>query len=787
MEKAPKAKCDECPLRAEPFVPGYGGADAKFVVLGEAPGQQEVKEGKPFVGPSGQVLWALLGQAGVLQDQVYASNSVLCRPPDNREPTELELSCCRPRLIHELDEHQAAKVIALGKTAMGAVGLAGRSLWDDTGRYIGAYHPAYILRNPNDILELYETLYKAVHIPKREPLNPNVIVVKDPTEAAFQLGRYANHGQNKHVIVDLETRQNRWRIDPILCMQMAMGTDEAVVIPGPILRELPTAGLQRFFDDLPNWGGHNIKFDMNFLAYNFPGLKLKPRIDTMLMHYCLKETQGGHGLKELTTLFFDVPDYESQLIKPYLRSKGDMYDKIPVDVLYKYGGLDVCYNWELVPVLEPRVRENGLWQLYEKLMEGTWELHKMEQRGVRVDRHALTELSDRLEIECGEHEDAMQGIIDELQIEPTIPTGWSGDPEKFLRILERIEDDFNPSSSQQVQVLLFDILKFPEAQGGRKKKDRSADADILHMFEDKHPFVKELMAYRRKQKLKSSYCENLLEALDENDRVHPRYLIHGTETGRLSAQDPAVQTIPRPGTDDPLSALGGLIRRSFVAKPGYKFIVVDYSQAELRVAAALSGEPYLLQAFKERRNVHSETARGMFGDGFTQEDRHETKRLVFCFLYGGVAENFASDYAVPIDKAKKMFNRLKEFMPGLVAYKDVIYQELRSKGYVETRPLKRRRRVPLITDRNVKEAKKIALNSPIQGGAHDLTLLSFIECGQAGIETVIEIHDAILAEAPEAIAVQVGEQIASTMVRIGETYYPEVPWVAEVKIGDCWS
>jgi len=176
----------------------------------------------------------------------------------------------------------------------------------------------------------------------------------------------------------------------------------------------------------------------------------------------------------------------------------------------------------------------------------------------------------------------------------------------------------------------------------------------------------------------------------------------------------------------------------------------------------------------------------MFGEGYTKEQRSETKRLVFCTLYGGTAWNFASDYAVPFDRAQIMYEQLIDLLPNLQLYIEDQLQFLKKHGYVQT-CLGRRRRMPLITDRNVKDARKLALNAPVQGSAHELTMLSWVELTKRGRLTMLEVHDSILLEAPEDKAELVREECETVMVSYGEKYFPQVPWKADAEVRDRWG
>ena len=764
--KAPNARCDECTLKTQPFVSGYGAprTEAKLVLIGEAPGYHEVKEGRPFVGPSGQLLQAILPGD---YSKTYRTNAVLCRPSDNRNPTQHEMAMCHTRLMKEIEPYACPKV-ALGRAAMDQLDLNIRGLWE--GDRIGAFHPAYILRRPNEVGELHNVLKKALDNAPQDPLDPQVIVTDDPSLIP---------PLKEPIIFDLETDNVDWEHDEILCMAITDNAEMAWVIPGEAMYRNPHL-VQRLLNRYTRIGGHNIKFDQNFLAHQL-GVHPTPTIDTFLAHYCLKETSGGHDLKGLSAFHFDAPDYEGELVQRYLKSRNDRYSKVPRDKLYQYAALDVCYNWKLIPVLETEVEEAGLQSLYKHLLRISQAVHEAEQRGIKIDVAHLQAFARRMTEETNDHEASMRQLTwDSMETQaggidyPTEELEWAWD---------RLEEGLNPRSPKQVRVVMFDLLGLPEGTAARKK-DRSTDKEVLKHLKGKHPFVDELRMYRKKHKMLSSYAVNLLEAYDDDERVHPDLRVGGTETGRLAS---FYHTIPRPGDErDELSYLGSFIRRSFVAPEGRRLIVADYSQAELRVAAALSGEDFLLETYAAGRDVHGDAALAVFGEGWTKEQRAIIKMMIFAFIYGGSEYSMSNEFEMPIGEARSYVRKLKGLMPRLAEYREEVFEELQEKGYVETR-FGRRRRFPLIMQVNESEARKAAMNMPIQSCANDVTLLSFCKATEAGVETLLSVHDSVMAEADEAEAHAVGRSIKLIMEQVAEEWFPEVVWKVDYDVLERWG
>ncbi|MHA2068995.1 MAG: DNA polymerase, partial [Candidatus Thorarchaeota archaeon] len=696
---------------------------AKLIVVGEAPGRTEVEQQRPFIGPAGQLLDGMLRPLGLERDEVHYTNAVMCRPHDNRDPTKLEMECCSLRLEKELEDYNVP-IVALGKTAMHQTGVeySHRDYW--SGNKIGGWHPAYILRQPNRAPELYNTLWKATNTRAEPVLDPTTILGDLPDPGADRL------------IWDLETDNVDWRNDDILCIAFTVDGQEAYILDGMELAKYGDDVARLLNHGTPN-GGHNIRFDMNFLKYQM-GISTHPTIDTMMMHNCLKETVGGHDLKGLSAFYFDAPDYESYLVQKYLRSRNDRYSKVPKDDLYHYAALDVCYNWRLTDVLEREVSDGGLWDLYLFHMMIQRALHKVELRGIKVDKPYLQDVIEELQAECDEHEGALQGAA------RTAKGDFAGTMTEDLEWAWDRVDELNPRSPKQVAAVMFDLLGLP-TNTYRKSGRRSTDKNVLANLKG-HPFVDTLSTYRKVHKLLTSYANNIMKRVTPEGYVHPEFKATFAETGRLRS---FYHTIPRPGdpTDD-LAHLRGPIRKSHIASPNNKLIVADYSQAELRIAAAISGEPFLLDVYARGADLHTEVAKEMYGDNYTKEQRVWAKMLDFSFLYGGSEYSFAHEHQLPISVARDIVRRFMASMPVLSEFRDSQFDLLRRQGYITTR-MGRKRRFPLILEANRAEARKAAISAPCQCGAGDITNESLVRCVKLDMPVVLTVHDSLILDYPE--------------------------------------
>ena len=805
--KHPLAKCESCPLKNQTYVPSYtGGGNGRFVFIGEAPGHEEAIRKQPFVGQSGKLLRSVSTRAGIDITEQVLTNAVSCHPPGNREPTAQEIECCFPRLAYEIETYASeATIVTLGKTAaqtvLGEAKYSDRvSQWNEwrSRPVISTWHPAYVLRQPGQMHTLMSDIARAQRGRHFGPLSapPGFFVPAD----AIQLHDWLQtcpYGAT--VAFDLETDNVIWYdtpttpADEVLMLGMAWSPDEAVIVPADMLAHSPGVWgvLQAFFDreDL-TFVGHNAKFDELFLRSI--GLEVHSKFDTFLAHYVLYE-DGTHGLKALAAEYFDLHDYEQALVQKYLKNRNDRYSKVPFIHLAQYCAWDVVVTWSLKSILEEQLRADGLyeWPFMNVIMKAHKALAQVEWLGIAVDRDYLTRMGRYMQhemnvLELDLQSTAAQEIIDlgkdkrVALIKKAHHLGHKGGYPSTIMDVIALKSRLNVRSPQQLACVMYDVLKLP-APTGRRMSPRTTAKGALDQLEGKHPFVDSLKTYRRIHKMQTSYVQNILTRVDTQERVHTTFWINGTEVGRLSSSNPALMTIPRPYEDK----YGAIIRGSFVAGPGKLLIHADYSQAELRVAAVLSGEPFLIQVYQDGRDLHTEVAVAMFSEDFTRENRVHTKMFNFSYLYGGSEYSFAEDAGLPLQIARKFVRDYNRVMPRLAEWKREQFEKARTKGYVDT-PFGRRRRFPLITNANLEDVRKACVHMPVASTAADLTLLSMCRLVDMGYDVVLEVHDAILVEIDEEEAEAAAKEVVAVMVDVASTYLPEVRWEADAEIGPRW-
>lgn len=337
---------------------------------------------------------------------------------------------------------------------------------------------------------------------------------------------------------------------------------------------------------------HNAKFDIGFLRYEF-GFEFPDFEDTMLLHYCLNEAVGTHGLKQLALAYTDLGDYERELNdykKTFCRQNkikvADFnYGMLPDEILAPYGCKDGDASFQLYLKFKPLVYNNDKFkELYETILKPATEaLMLLENNGGPIDRDQVIYLSEQYQIDAEE-------CYEEISMYPAVKT--------FERIYQK---EFNPNSTAQLREVFFNILKLPST---KKTETGAASVDKSVLEELDHPIAAAVLDLRSKTKMAGTYINSILRGIDKDNRLRSGFNIHGTTSGRLSSSGNLnYQNIPRDNKD---------IKKLFVARPGYKIVQCDLGTAEVYYAAVLSKDKFLQQAFIDKLDFHSYVAKQMF-------------------------------------------------------------------------------------------------------------------------------------------------------------------------------
>ena len=419
----------------------------------------------------------------------------------------------------------------------------------------------------------------------------------------------------------------------------------------------------------------------------------------------------------------------------------------------------VC--WNAKDVLFEKLQEEELWKLYREVeLPLIRVLFSMEEAGIRVDREKLLSYGK-----------VLKEKIDGLQKE----------------IYQMAGETFNLNSPQQLGIILFEKMGIP---GGKKTKTGYSTAvDVLEKLQEDYPFVGKILEYRTYAKLNSTYAEGLLSYIGEDERIHGVFQQTVTATGRLSSTDPNLQNIPI------RTEMGKKFRAVFIPKEGCVFLDADYSQIELRILAALSGDEKLIEAYRSDRDIHKVTASQVFHvplSAVTDTLRRNAKAVNFGIVYGISAFGLSEGLSIGRAEAKEYITRYFETYPKVKEYLDQEIEFAREHGYAKTL-LGRRRPLPEIHAANFMRrsfSERVAMNAPIQGTAADMmkiamnTVFQRLEERNLQSKIVLQVHDELLLEVPEQELSEVREILVSSMENAMKL---PVPFLVEAKSGKNWE
>jgi DNA polymerase-1 len=469
--------------------------------------------------------------------------------------------------------------------------------------------------------------------------------------------------------------------------------------------------------------GQNLKFDLSVLRWH--GVAVRGKLfDTMVAH-SLIEPEMRHNMDYLSEVYLGYsPIPISRLIGDPKAGQINMAD-VPVEQAAEYSAEDADVTLQLRAALEPLLKEKGQERVFYEIESPLIPvLVEMEREGIRVDAAALADFARQLSKE-----------MDEL--------------EKTIYHLAGTR--FNLNSPKQLGQILFDVLKISGAPKKTRTGQYSTDEQTLMTLASDHEIVRRLLEYRTASKLKSTYADTLPAAIwPRTGRVHTTYNQVMTSTGRLSSQDPNLQNIPI------RSERGQEIRKAFIPRgEGYLLLSADYSQIELRIIAALSREPALLEAFRTGADVHTATAAkvyGVFPGMVTPEMRRKAKMVNYGIAYGISAFGLAQRLAIPRKEAAEIIDEYFKQFAGIRKYMDDTIAFARQHGYVETVTGRRRYIRDIHSANNTvrSAAERNAINAPIQGTAADMIKLAMIQIGEAldrlrlKSRMLLQVHDELV-------------------------------------------
>jgi DNA polymerase-1 len=772
MRKHPEAKCEECPLATVgKFVPSEGPERASLAFVGEAPGVQEARGGRPFVGPSGKLLERVMEEYGIERKDVLLSNACLCRPPDNSTPAKAAIAACKPRLLHELSDRGTRTVVALGNSAseslLGLSGVTklrigpGRPAKDNPDiRVIPTLHPAAALRQADLFPSIVTDIGKVVA--QASPwTEPRYAIFDLPKEAIAALDELAGRADLDEIAVDIEcdiekdTGFDHPNQYGMLCVGIAYGEDAAIVIGENAFKdEGVRTALKRVLTS-KRLTAQNGKFDLAGLYPHMGALALA--FDVMLAHYCLDERPGQHSLDQMAQEYLGAPDWKG-VIKRYVGPR-DGYGVVPRDVLYKYNAYDCIATFRLKRVFEPLLEVDSLRRVHDFLVQASNQIMYLELNGIAIDRDYLDVLTDQY-LES----------LDEIEKELSEASGTQLNPRSPLQVKKWLAEngvEVDSTNEETLKALL----------------DHPRTSELVKTF------CTILLHHRKETKLYGTYIKGVRKRLYRG-RVYPTFLLHGTTTGRLACRNPNLQNIPRESS----------IRRLYVPakRDTNVFVHTDYAQAELRVLSFLAQDRYFQNIFATGRDLFDEltpvlypfASRETMDPAVWKELRIRVKAYVYGLAYGRSEYSIASEYKLTVEDARRGMTSFFEVIPEIVEFREATRTRVLSGEDLVT-PRGRHRRYWLITDDNRDEIMREALAFLPQSTASDMTLdaLTQLRPRLRGIGFIRNIiHDAMIVECKREDADMVAKMMDYEMVEAAKRIVGDyVPFATESKIGMNWG
>ncbi len=485
------------------------------------------------------------------------------------------------------------------------------------------------------------------------------------------------------------------------------------------------------------------------------------RFDPMIASFVLDPGRRSTALDVLSLDYLDRPLASVTDLTRNGRTQIP-FAEVETDAAARFGAATVSAVLALEANFGPRLAEASLAPLLDEIeMPLVGVLTDMEWTGIAIDTGVFERLSRELTTDLVR----LDGAIAEL-------AGAT----------------LNLNSPKQLAAVLFDKLGLPVLK--KTKTGPSTDADVLEQLaEQGHEVPRLLLEYRELQKLRSTYVDVLPGRVNRRTgRIHTRYNQTGAATGRLSSSDPNLQNIPI------RTKRGEEIRRGFVPTEGWRFVVADYSQIELRLMAHFSDDPAFVAAFRSGEDIHRQTASLIFGvspDLVSGEMRGRAKTINFGTIYGQGAFALSKQLKISMEEARGFIESYFTRFAGVRAYLDRQVELARSQGYVETL-FKRRRYIPEIKDKNFNTrafGERLSQNSPLQGSAADLIKIAMVRLHAALREggyqarLLLQVHDELVVEAPVSEVEAVQELVRSCMEGVAEL---SVPLVVDIGVGENW-
>lgn len=742
-------QCNRCQLRmgADSPVPGIGEKGCRYMIIGEAPGRDENKAGVPFVGAAGKRLDKLMKLAGIDVNDCYVTNVCKCHPPQNKTPNKREVRTCIPYLIEEIKTINPEYIIVLGNTPLSLFSPNTVSQMHGTLFKFNLSEKFYLFRSkkakakgkvePEDdatssvgidrevrIIAQYHPA-AALHNPRlwSTLLNDWENLPEEIDHGYTVVNAYREWGPGT-VALDTENGPD----GKIAEWSVAYRDADKQMCIAPYYGKRPDVS----YSDKCQVVFHNAKWDLRVMRNNGMQVPTNPH-DTMIAAYCMglgkqnvksdgsSDTGliGGLGLKYLARRYLGMDMKTWEQVKDHPELKE----------AYNFDdSISTLLLWE-------KWRDKLPWHYWNIDMPLLPVLMDMEDRGICVDGKFLDRFKDYLDAE-----------------------------------IEKFNLPINPHSPQQIAKYVYGTLGIKPWKFTQSRQP-STEAEVLETIDD--PVVQDILRFKRLQQERNTYVGNYAKKMAPDGRIHCDFKQTSTTTGRLSSANPNLQNVPKEKSE---------MRKLFVAPAGKKLVRMDYSQLELRVFAALTGERAMLDAFQRGRDIHQETA-DLIG-----ATRTEAKTMNFLMLYGGSAFTLSQQFHKPVEQCEALIASYYKQFPTIQKF----FAEIEEKAMATKEVVNyygRRRRIDALfaEDYRVKKAGlREAINMPIQGAAGEVVKLAMIDLHyRHSAPMLLQVHDELVFEVPEADAEDYAQwlrEYVPTIVEINGVQFP-----VEVSVADNWK
>jgi uracil-DNA glycosylase family 4 len=806
--------CDVCPLRGKVIVPSYGPGNAEILVYGEAPGKVEEELKQPFRGKAGQHLRKTLKQLEIPRETLRIGNVVRCRPTHgdrNRTPKEKEIWACSPFWEEEINQVNPKVILTLGGIPTRAIlgssydGIAmgdlrmGRYQYRESGIWVvPTWHPSYLIRMEQSrprAFEWYqqefeEDLMLAVELTMERPpeIGP-VVIANDPRRSIAMLRRVA---KQEYTAIDLE-----FNGDHLYSVGFSLEDGEAAVV---VMLDHPESGniidgklhprITRQVKTILE-GDRPLLLGQNFYDSDVPRLKsyFDSRVrgvawDSMYGSYVHNHKKRIHRLEMIAARFAQMGGYAWEIddyLKRWELTKGELA-RVPYRLVGRYNGLDCIAThisaFEEKKSLGPRRR-----RLARALTRASAAIAEMRHTGIKFDLEYSKNLERQYKKKLAEIEQRLKRIVGDRKFKV------SKDQEVGKIIYERYKLHLKVKNPIPEHELKTASGQWSTADEGPLKIIRK---------EIKHDFVEGLFEWRDFDKDHSTYIVGLQEIVAPDHRVRVPIFLHGTDTGRCSCRLHNVKNFSAMGRyiDEKHAPI---LWNQFVAEEGHMFVKGDYSQIELRMMAEMSQDPVLIEVYGSGGDLHEETRTWVYGKpsrnkDIAKEQRKISKNVNFGMCFG-LDEDALYDYlmvkvpecGLTRAQARKFHRAFFDRASRLREWQEETKAFAHENGYVVGH-FGRRRYLDMSQG---KHAENQAINSPIQGSAHDVLIAAMIKMynlRKRDFKIVLDHHDALICEVPIDTQHSNLTRIHKCMVDpdLKRTYGVEmtVPIKVDLEIGD---